>query len=208
MRTKELVIMVVDDHPLFRSAVVAMFKSKPYITRIYEATDGYIGIKHLTNVIIDVVLLDINMPKMNGIECLKKIKANWPEVKVIMLTQYSDSKHHRLLMSLGADGYIVKSTTENILVKSFEEIVFENKTVITGSVDQDAQLYKGSKKLLGARETQILALICHGLKSHEIAEKLNISIHTVNNHRKAVLKKSKSASTAELIHWAKTNGVV
>ena len=200
--------MVVDDHPMIRSALVSMFNTRAYIKNIHEASDGLICIKKLNQVYVDIVLLDISMPNMNGIECIKEIKQNWPRVKVIILTQFSDDKYYRTLTSLGADGYLLKSTTENILIKSFEEIVFENKKVVSLDVDINLALFDDTEVLLGARESQVLALICNGLKSHEIAENLNISIHTVNNHRKSILKKTGSSSTPALVNWAKKHGLI
>lgn len=208
MNHNDLYLMVVDDHPMIRSALVSMFNTRPYIKNLYEAEDGQIAIKMLNQYYVDIVLLDISMPNMNGIECIKEIKQNWPRIKVIILTQFSDDKYYRTLTSLGADGYLLKSTTENILIKSFEEIVFENKKVVSLEVDINLALFDDTEVILGARESQVLALICNGLKSHEIAASLNISIHTVNNHRKSILKKTDCTSTPALVHWAKTHGLI
>lgn len=208
MNYSNKVIMVVDDHPMIRSALVSMFKSRPYIQHIYEASDGVLALEQLEQFYIDVVLLDISMPNMTGIHCIKEIKQKWPEVKVIVLTQFSDDKYYRTMSSLGADGYLLKSTTENVLIQSFEEVVFQNKKVVSTNVDINLALFDDTEELLGARESQVLALICNGLKSHEIAESLNISIHTVNNHRKSILKKTDCASTPALVHWAKTHGLI
>jgi DNA-binding NarL/FixJ family response regulator len=200
--------MIVDDHPMIRSALESVFKPLPYIKEIYQASDGLLAIKHLTHVTIDVVLLDISMPNMNGIQCIKEIKQKWPSTKVIILTQFSDQKYYESLMSMGADGYLLKSTTEESLVSSFQQIVFEQKTIVSEDVAQLVQLDNTVNDILGEREIQILVLICHGLKSHEISENLNISIHTVHNHRKAILRKTKSPTTPALMQWAKDNSIV
>lgn len=208
MKSNHLAIMIVDDHPMIRSALESMFKPLPYIREIHKASDGFLAIKHLTHVKIDVVLLDISMPNMNGIQCIKEIKQGWPETIVIILTQFSDGQYFETLMNMGAEGYLLKSTTEAELISAFHQIVFEQKPFVSESVAQISHAENATNDVLGEREVQILILICHGLKSHEISTNLNISIHTVHNHRKAILKKTNSPSTPALIQWAKDNKIV
>ena len=202
--SQKINVLVVDDHPIMRKAVVSLVKFLPYVENVYEAENGFLCIKHLSSTSVDVVLLDISMPLMNGIDCLRQIRTDWPDVKVIILTQFSDTKYYRTLMGLGASGYLLKSTTEPVFVDAFEQIVFKNITVISPEIETDLTVYDDDNqtKLLGPRESEVLTLICQGLASNEVAKQLKISVHTVHNHRKAILAKINCNSTAALVQWA------
>jgi DNA-binding NarL/FixJ family response regulator len=201
---KKINLMVVEDHPIYRKAVLSIFRSKTFIERIYEAEDGVDCLAKLKTVFVDVVLLDINMPHIGGVDCLKLIKSSWPTVKVILLTQFGDAKFYRVLMGLGASGYILKSASETEILSSFKEIVFQDKIIVSPEVETDMTVYdeKGGRELLRPREAEILALICQEMSSLEISERLQISIHTVSNHRKSILKKIGATNKTALIKWA------
>ncbi|MEZ4720805.1 MAG: response regulator transcription factor [Flavobacteriales bacterium] len=205
---RKISVIVTDDHPMMRSAISSLIMELPYVERVLEADNGVHCIKHLLNVHVDVVFLDISMPLMNGLQCIQQIKADWPEVKVIVLSQFSDAKYFNTMMDLGANGYLLKSTNGQEFIDAFEKVVFEDETIVSAEIESsiESAASEGGVKLLGDREIQVLRLVSQGLNSQEVAEMLHISIHTVNSHRKALLRKSKCKTPVELIAWAKEQG--
>lgn len=204
----KLVVLVVDDHPMFRRAIVSTLKEMPYVGLILEAENGEIGLDRLDQYDVDVVLLDINMPKLDGIATFKIISEKYPKLKTIILTSYSESKMVRTLMGLGVSGYLLKSTTEDEFIEAFEAIVFDNEIIYDEDLIELEEVFDESgSKLLTARETEILTLICNQYNSKEISERLSLSTHTVNNHRKAINRKLGTTTLAGLIKWALQNGV-
>lgn len=201
-------VLIAEDHPVFRAAIAAIFKGLTYVEHVFEAENGEQCLNRLGSAQIDVVILDINMPEMDGIECLRLIRKDWPSLRVIVFTQYEDAKFYRTLMSLGANGYLLKSTAAADLVKQFEKVVFEDIVVVSEQMDTDIRLYdEAGKELLTQRESEILILICQQFTSEEISDKLQISWNTVSNHRKAIMKKVGTTSVAGMIKWAGQNGL-
>ena len=156
------------------------------------------------NKVTSTLLLD-----MDGIERLREIKTKHAHVKVIILTQYADMKFYRTMMSMGANGYLLKSTTENQFIQDFNAVVFDNATVSgQGFMDEVQKKSSELKSTLDARKIEVLGLVCREMSSHEIASKLNISFHTVNNHRKSIMKKTGQLTLAGLANWAREHNVV
>jgi DNA-binding NarL/FixJ family response regulator len=207
-------ILITDDHPFFRSAIASILSLQIYVNEIFEAGTGVECLDQLDKHAVDVVLLDINMPDMDGIECLKRIKANrenatHKQVKVIVLTQHSDAKFYRALMSMGAKGYLLKSTTEDQFISDFERVVFDDESVLSSELNLDEKRAENNQdELFTPREREILVLIIAEVSVQEIAKRLYISTHTVYNHRKSILHKTNQESVAGLMKWAVTNKVV
>lgn len=202
-------ILIVEDHPLYRKAIVSIFKMLSYVNEIMEADNGLLCMKHLHHVPFDVVLLDIQMPEMDGINTMKRIRTEFPKLTVIVLTQFADPKFYRTMMGLGAKGYLLKSTTEDELIDAFESVVFGNEIMVSEEVKTEIkQEHEDDTRILAKRELEILALVCQGMSSQEIAESLFISWHTVSNHRKAIKRKIGVDSIPEMVQWAKKNNVI
>lgn len=206
--SKKLRVLAVDDHPMFRSAIVSILEEMPYVTDIKEANNGVECLEILKKDLYDVVLLDINMPEKDGIETFKDIRAKWPKLTTIILTQYSDSKFSRTLLSLGVNGYLLKSTTEDEFTSSFEAIVFNHERVTSNDLEEyEIPGIDENEPVLGKREIEVLALICQQYSSKEIADMLHVSLNTVNNHRKAIMKKTNSITIAGMVKWALENNI-
>ncbi len=202
-------ILLVDDHALFRNGLKRIFGELDSIDEVLEASDGVECLKVLEKTMVDAVLLDINMPNMDGIECLKEIRKRWDDLKVLVLTQYDQKRFVRQMFKQGANGYLLKTTSEEKLIEAFESMLseedpawFEN----TGNGSLNGSDSEGPE--LGDREIEILGLICEQYNSKEIAEKLFISKHTVDNHRASLLTKSRTKNIAGLVKWAILNKVV
>lgn len=199
-------VLIAEDHPLYRKAITSVLRKSSCVNDIYEADNGLVCLKHMRHVKIDVVFLDIQMPKLNGIETLKIMMRDYPKTKVIVLTQFDEPRYVNTMTSLGVNGYLLKSSTEREILDVFDRIVNEGEQIIHGSTVFEADLedYSG----LGRREIEVLTLMCQGLSSREIADTLFISLNTVHNHRKSIKKKLKANSLPEIINWAREHKLI
>ncbi|MEQ9187428.1 MAG: response regulator transcription factor [Cryomorphaceae bacterium] len=205
-------ILLCDDHAIFREGIKATLEVDSEIEIVAEAQNGEECIDILSELTVECVLLDINMPHMDGIECLKIIKDRFPAVKVIALTQFDEKRFVRQMLKFGADGYLLKSTTHAELTKAIE-------TVLSGEqylADQAYAKLNGIVKEadpnplfpeLSEREKQIIRLLSRGASTREIATDLSLSTHTVETHRGNIFKKLGVHNIAGLVHWAVNNGM-
>lgn len=204
---KKYDILVVEDHPIFRDAVVSILKYEPITGNLYKAKDGLDCITILERNHVDLVLLDINMPSINGIQALQRIRMKNSDLKVVMLTQYSDQSMIRNAKSLGANGYLLKSTTQKFLLQAIEDLMSGKTTFVCYEADMDTSYYdKAGRQMLTERESEVLCLICKQFTTQQIAIDLSLSVHTVNNHRKAIMRKTGAENLAGMIRWGVQNG--
>lgn len=199
---QEISALIVDDHPLFRSAARELLESVESITRVEEACDGMECLEKLEHTSYSIVLLDISMPRMDGVACLKEIRRRWRMQKVAILTQYTQPVFFRKLIQMGADGYILKGEAPERIIEFIRTILFDDTKAISPELE-DAVIDSGS---LSPREVEVLRLMCQGVNSNEIAEALCISINTVNNHRTSLSNKIRSNNLATQVCWAINNG--
>lgn len=198
-------ILIVDDHPMIRSALRSIFDGAVWIDSIYEADNGKKALAVLDTQSIDLVLLDINMPVMNGLECLGKIKQTNPNLKVVVLTQHDSSAYFKKFLQMRVDGYLLKGLSEKEMLKSIQLILFENEEVFSPQAAQNLKLLKCT---LSDREIEILTLLCEEKQTQEIAGLLNISPYTVNNHRISISRKTNTDNPIALTKWAIKNGLI
>lgn len=191
-------IIVAEDHPLYRQAIVSVVKKAGYFDKVFEAGNGLECLMRMNTERIDIVLLDIQMPEMNGIDTLKIIMREYPETKVIVLTQFDDKRYVNTMTRLGVSGYLFKNCTEKELISSLNKIILNDDKIL-----QQPHADERVSNIIGQRETEVLTLLCQGLSSREIADKLYLSIHTINNHRKAIRRKINAHTMADMIAWAK-----
>jgi len=202
--------MVVDDHQLLIDGIKMTLSDQHEIIVVAEANNGQEALEKLHQESVDVVLMDINMPVMDGLDCTLKIKEQFPAVRVIALSQYPEKRFVRNMVKNGASGYLLKDTSKNELIDAIS-------TVHHGGTYLDDRLsnifppessQKESNKLfprLTQRELEILRLISMEYSSYEIAEKLIISFHTVETHRANLMLKAGARNTAGLMRWAIEN---
>lgn len=208
-------VLLVDDHQLFREGIATLLFSAENIEVIAQAEDGADAIEKVKYYKPDVVLLDIAMPRMNGIEAAKKIKILNPAVKVITLSMHSDKQYVKGVLEAGADGYLLKNCTYRQLTDAVQT-VYEGKKylsqditemVINGYLSPSKSEEREYDKL-SEREKEIFMLFAHGKSTREIGEKLFISVKTVNTHKQNILAKLKLTSNAELVKYALKNGLI
>lgn len=199
---KGLSLLIVDDHPLYRNGLRVLFEELGYVKHVEEAASGKECLAILGQQLPDVVLLDINMPDMDGISCMQRIHERWPGLRVLAMSQHDEIHAVNAMLRLGIGGHLMKTYTAQQIVSSFEEILFHRQLV------HDRFRRTDAADVLQKRELEVLRLLCRQLSSKQIAERLFISKHTVDNHRKRMLKKTGMQNTAGLVQWAIQNGVV
>ncbi len=207
-------IIIADDHEIFRKGLKAVLSRLKNIEIVGEATSGLEVINILESSAADIVLMDIEMPEMGGIEATKNISLNYPEVKVLALTMFNNDHYIQDMLDAGAKGFLLKNVTKGILDKALNTVAAGNTYYsdelfnfftkkITSEVVSQKQKIQFTK-----REKEILQFICDGLANKDIAEKLFISERTVIGHKSNLLAKTNCKSTAALISHAIKNKLI
>jgi DNA-binding NarL/FixJ family response regulator len=211
-------LAIADDQLLFRKGMIALLREFDGIEVSIEADNG----KHLVDQLrrytgkLDVILLDLSMPEMNGIEAMKILKEEFPEIKVIILTVYNEDKFIITAVELGANGYLIKNADPSEVEKSIRTVVSHDFYFNDQTLDAMKNgLFTGKQKLslniiseLTQREKQILELICKEYTTPEIATQLFISERTVDGHRNNLLAKTGCRNTAGLVLFAVKHNLV
>lgn len=207
-------LLIADDHQLLIDGIKSTLEDVEDITIIAKANNGFEVIKILESKKADIVLMDINMPYMDGLECTKKVNQDFPETKVIALTQYDEKRFVKRMIKNGACGYLLKDASKAELLKAIREVYAGKKYFSPKLSVKFLEDHYQTTKInplfphLTERERQILNLICKGYSSIEIAEQLNISYNTVENHRANLMEKSDTKNTAGLVRWAVENELI
>jgi len=206
-------IIIADDHQLFRNGLRLLLSAFPGFEVVEEASDGVELLSKLDGCKADIVLMDINMPEMDGIEATRKALAKCPELNIIALSMYGEEDYYYRMVDAGAKGFLLKDSGIN-------EVKDAISTVLKGgSYFSQELLYNVIKKFktretevrmanLSKREKEILMKICEGQSNHEIADTLFISKRTVDKHRANLLSKTGSKNTASLILFAIRNKII
>ena len=206
-------VMLADDHALFRSGVKRILEEIPGIEVVGEAADGLQLLALLKEGTPDLVLLDISMPKLRGLEAIREIKASYPEVQVLILTMHKDAEYLSYALGAGAAGFLLKQDTDPELMEAISTIR-RGETYLSPAISEVVPdlLRRGRtpegapKEVLTNREREILKLLADGKSSKEIGELLFISLRTVQNHRANMMKKLKVRRTTDLIKYAMQKG--
>jgi len=205
-------VLVVDDHAILRDGIRSLLESQEDIVVVGEAGDGTEAIELVGELLPDLVLMDISMPKTNGLEATKKIKERFPQVKVLILTQHDNREYIAPALGAGASGYVLKRSGRREMLNAIRQIN-EQGAYLTSSITQEViQEYshngrngKEDKPSLTDRERQVLQLIVEGKSNKEIALSLGISPKTVSVHRTNIMSKLGVQNTVELIRFATNN---
>ena len=209
-------IVLGDDHIILRDGIKQIINKKNDFRVVGEASNGLELLRLLKRQETDMIILDISMPGMRGIEATREIKSIHPEIKIVILTMHKIDRYIQLALEAGADGYLFKETTGDELFGAIT-CVRNGGSYVSKSVSQEwtpemIKIYQGGmkprKETLTTREKEILKLIAEGTASKEIAELLFISIHTVNNHRANIIKKLNMKKPADLTRYAMKEGYI
>ncbi len=208
-------IIIVDDHMIFRQGLKALLTIEKIATVTGEASNGKDFIELLSSQKPDLVLMDIDMPHMNGMEATQKALMLIPDLKIIAFTMFSDEEYYYKMIDLGVKGFILKSSGIAELEKAIHEVMmgesyFSNELLrkIISNFGRKTTNKLVDDASLTAREMEVLQQICLGLSNDEIALKLFISAKTVKSHRSNLLEKTKCKNTPGLILFAVKNKMI
>lgn len=201
-------VLIVDDHEIFRLGLKRILNRIKKVKVVGEAANGQEFLEKLAEIDVDVVLLDIEMPMLNGIEAAKIAKTIKPEVRIAALTMFNQDEYIQSMLDAGVRGFIMKNVTKENLSSAINNI-YKGKTYFSEEIwdffsrklvqtDEDEPI----KPKLTRRQQEILQLICEGLDNEAIAEKLYISERTVIGHKSNLLAKTNCKNTASLITYA------
>ena len=206
-------VLIADDHQLFREGLVNLLFSAPDIEVIAQAEDGAIEkAKHFKP---DVILIDIAMPNMNGIDATRQLKKEMPDIKIIAVSMHSDRQYVKGVLEAGADGYLLKNCTYRQLTDAIQS-VYEGKKflseditelVISGYLNYSENEDDGYSEL-SEREKEIFKLFAEGKTTREISEKLFISVKTVGTHKQHILEKLDLKTNADIVKYALKKGLI
>lgn len=215
--TERYKIILVDDHTLFRNGLKGLLNRYPECEVVGEASDGMEFLELLEKTPCDIVLLDIDMPRMNGIEAVQRALARYPELKVVTLSMHGDEEYYFRMVEAGIKGFLLKNSEIDevraaVTAAGSGGSYFSQELLrsLVGSLKSSTpgQTADQDTETLSERETEVLLGICKGLSNQEIADELFISKRTVDKHRANILDKTGCRNTANLVVYAIKNSLV
>lgn len=208
-------VLLVDDHVVVRQGLKALLTDEPDLEVVGEASNGREALDSLERLEPDVLLMDISMPGLNGIEATRQIKQRYPHLKVVILSMHANEEYVFQVLQAGAAGYVLKQSDSLEVLTAIRAALAGgsflsppiSRTVIDDYVRRaEARGRSNDLELLTTREREVLQLLAEGLTNRQIAAELNISIKTVETHRSNMMNKLEVGSKAELIKYALRKG--
>ncbi len=204
-------IIITDDHEIFRKGLRTVLDEIDFVKVTAEAENGDELLRILKTHQADIVLMDIRMTGMNGVEATRKVREKYPETDIIALTMHDEIGYFNQMLEAGARGFLLKKTNKRQLEEAIKT-VYEGGTYFAEEFQVKMPSLpannKAPKVLLSEREQQVLELICKGLSNVEIGEKLNLSQRTVDGHRSRLFDKTGAKNAANLVLYAVKNGLI
>lgn len=201
-------VFLVDDHALVRAGMAALLKEEPDIEVVGQASSGWQALRALGDATlqVDVVLLDISMAQLNGLEVLRRLKKLRPEVEVLVVSMYSEQEYGGAIREEGAAGYLCKDETDRELVLAVRTI-HSGRSYFSRKLDRNIEPTL-PHHTLSPRELQVFLLILDGRQTSDIAAELNLGISTVSTYLKSIREKLNVNGVAEIVHYAHRHGLV
>jgi DNA-binding NarL/FixJ family response regulator len=212
-------IFLVDDHAIVRDGIRALLAQEPGLEVVGEAGHGQELLDQLPTTPADVVLLDVNMPVLDGLATTQRLHAEYPDIKILVLSMLNHERYIGQLFTAGAHGYILKSADKGEILIAIQTVANGKQflcsdlglamlhKVLSKEEHNEPAEYKKAGQLT-RRETEILRLLAEGLTTSEMAEKLFTSKRTIETHRQNILEKTQTKNTAALIKLAMTQGLL
>ncbi|MFY9529442.1 MAG: response regulator transcription factor [Candidatus Acidiferrales bacterium] len=210
-------ILLADDHTVMRAGLRALLERQPNLEVVGEADDGRQTVELAASLVPDVVVVDIAMPNLNGVEATRQMVNKQPAISVVILSMYSDETYVMRALKAGARAYLLKDSAVTDLIRAIEA-VSQGKSFFSPKISRilaedyvRALKQKGSVdtyELLTTREREIFQLLAEGRTNKEVATSLNISLYTVETHRRRILQKLNLHSSAELVLYAVRKGII
>ncbi len=213
---KMIKVVLADDHMIFRDGLHSLLDRQPDMEVVAEADNGRVALKHAKTLSPDVVIMDIGMSELNGIDATRQIVKALPNVKILALSMYSDKRFVRGMLKAGASGYMLKDSAFNELIDAIRVIV-GNKIYISPSVagivlddylETSTERDSSARSLLTPREIEVLQLLAEGKSMKQIALSLGLSIKTIESHRTRIMQKIDVSNIADLTKYAIREGII
>lgn len=214
--SQKLKIYIVDDHKLFREGLKLLLSNQEFVRHIYEASNGKEFIENLSFVDCDIVLMDIEMPEMNGIEATGAALRVKPGLKVIVLSMYGGEQYYYKMVDAGVKGFVLKNSGIEKVIEAIHRVAagenYFSEELLVNILNHMREGGKPEPEVpdneISGRELEILYHVCLGLSNQEIADKLFISKRTVDKHRANLLSKTGCRNTAALVMYAIKNKMI
>jgi DNA-binding NarL/FixJ family response regulator len=216
--TSQITVLLADDHAIVRQGLSALLSADGHFRMVGQARTGREAVEMALTLLPDVILMDIAMPVLNGLEATRQILTANPEAKVVILSAHSDDEYIERMRSAGVAGFLEKQTSAEILTKAIREVasgkLFFSPSIakrLAAAVDRPRDrkgMLKANGNRLTARESEVLQLVAEGLANKQVAASLGISIKTVEKHRQNLMDKLNIHDTAGLTRYAISAGVI
>ncbi len=207
-------ILIADDHEILREGIRRMIEKEPDMEVVGEAEDGRSAVKLARKLAPDVVLMDITMPDLNGMDATRKIVSETPGVKVLALSMHQDRKYVTGMLEAGATGYLIKGCKFEELATAIRSVARKNVYLSPRIADMVLQGYLGkspkkfAEPVLSSREREVLQLLAEGNSVKETAFKLGVSAKTVETHRRHIMEKLQISNSSEIVKYALREGLI
>lgn len=211
-------ILLAEDQAIVREGLKVLLDSEPEVSVVAVASNGREVLETIEKIEVDIVIMEVNMPVMNGLTCTKQVKAKFPDIRVLILSVCDNESYLIDLLDAGADGYILKSSTKEELLFAIHKISNDGTYIGPEFTLNILNRRKAERKTDSAeinpnntltdREMEVLELIAQGMTNAEMASKLFISVRTIETRRKKILEKTGTTNTATLIKYAILNGLI
>jgi DNA-binding NarL/FixJ family response regulator len=209
---ERIYVSIVDDHELFRDGLKLVLTQLSQDFSISEASNGQEFIKSLNDRVPDIVLMDINMPELNGRETTKRALEMYPDLKIVAVTMYGEENYYMQMIEAGVKGIILKKSGKYELEQAIQEVLgggsFFSQEIMRKMAMRLNRKNSNKYKTLTGRELEVLVMVCNGLANNEIAEKLFISPKTIEVHKSNIFKKTGVKNSAQLVIYAIKNGFI
>ena len=208
-------ILITDDHQLFREGIVSLLSALPQIVIVGQAENGQEAIEKAKNLKPDIVIMDLSLPVINGVDATRILHKELPDTRVLVLSMHADKHYIKEALEAGAYGYLCKNCTYDQLIEAVNT-VYQGKKYLSNKITEvliedylskEEEIRDNSQKL-SERESEILKLMAEGKSTREISDMLFVSVKTVCTHKQHILEKLNLKSTADLIKYAIKKGIV
>lgn len=205
-------ILLADDHAMVRKGFRLILENEPDMEIVGEAANGREAVDNAEKLVPDIVVMDVAMPELNGIEATRRLAVLAPRTRVLALSMHKDAVYVREILRAGARGYLLKDCVDTDLVEAVRAIArgdgYLSPAVSSGVLSDYRRHVSDPIDLLTSREREVLQMIAEGKTNKEIAACLNLSVYTVDAHRGKIMEKLNLHSTGEMVRFAVRNGVV
>ena len=207
-------ILIADDHGLIRAGLRALLQNVPELNVVGEAEDGNTALRRIEELKPDIVLMDISLPGLSGIEVTRQVRGISPQTRVLALTVHEDEGMLREMLRAGAHGYILKRAVDSDLIQAIRVVsqghiyVYPSLTsALVKDLSPHAQALQSTEAALTGRELEVLLLLARGYTNRQIAAEMNLSVRTIEGHRASLVDKLGISSRVELMNYVEAHGL-